>query len=102
MVHICIAAKIPNYRELYKIVSEEIENCNVEEPALVSWLSPEQRKEAKTELKKHRVPSIESIKDPSKLTDLKYPKPNFNFFDEDAEKVKKHKKKNFIGNFSSD
>lgn len=92
IIHICIAAEIPKYKELYKIISEEIGNCKVERPALVSWLSPEQRMKAKSELKNHLVPPFKLIKDPSKLTELKYPIPNFKFFDGDAEKVKNHDK----------
>lgn len=95
MIHIFEAAEIPNYNELYKIINEEIEYCNSQTPALVSWWSQqdnEQRTKARSALKDYRTPSIQSIKDPSKLTWINYPAADDDFFDKDSEKVQNHLK----------
>lgn len=64
----------------YNIVNEEIERCTVPKPPLVSWLTAKQRKEAKSDLKEHKIPSIESINDPFGITNFHYAEPNLAYF----------------------
>lgn len=36
--------EFPNYNDLFKMINVEINKCGVQKPAMVSWLTPEDRR----------------------------------------------------------
>lgn len=71
-----IALQIPIYDQLYKTISDEIKSTGVVEPALVSWLTDEQKDKAKQD----SVADISFIDDPFEVYIHNYPEPDFDFF----------------------
>lgn len=69
--------EMPNYNGLFKMINEEIDKCDVPKPAIVSWLTPDDRINAKNKPTK----SIETIKNPVEMNHFKYRKANFHYFD---------------------
>lgn len=61
---------MPDYDGLLKQITIEIEKW---QPALVSWLTPQERTEALITLQKP-FPPIKSMKIPSSIADITYPK----------------------------
>lgn len=70
------APHIPIYDHIYKTVSDEIKRTGVVEPALVSWLTDEQKDKAKRD----SVADISSIDDPFEVDVHHYPEPDFDYF----------------------
>lgn len=50
-----------DYDGLYRLIKQEIKNCDAPKPPLVSWLTDQQKHEAKLELSGFPIPPIESI-----------------------------------------
>lgn len=61
---------MPDYDGLLNQITMEIEKW---QPALVSWLTPQERTEALNALRKP-FPSVKSMKIPSSIADITYPK----------------------------
>lgn len=67
---------MPDYDKLYKMVNEEIDKW---QPALVSWLTPQERLDALNGPQR-TLPSIANMRIPTRSTDIKYPKVKYNYF----------------------
>lgn len=65
------------YDDLYQIINEEIEKYAKEKPAMVSWLTNEEKEEAKLKL----PPSISSNVRPFQRVKPKYPEVKLDYFD---------------------
>lgn len=70
---------MPNYNDLFNMINEEINKCNVQKPAMVSWLTPDDRRIAESK----PMESIENIKNPTQIYQFyfQYPLVNFHYFD---------------------
>lgn len=67
---------MPDYNGVYEIISEEIEKCH---PAVVSWLTAEERRIAMDVASLPR-PVIGSMNVPSGRTDIRYPNVDYEYF----------------------
>lgn len=68
-MHLLHTVPMPDYDGLYNKITMEIEKW---QPALVSWLTPQEKTEALNAPWKP-FPSIESMKIPSSIADITYP-----------------------------
>lgn len=68
---------MPNYDNLFKMINEEINKCDVQKPAFVSWLTPEDRIIAQGKPTK----SIRTINNPVQKQHFNYPNVNVHSFD---------------------
>lgn len=67
---------IPFYDQVYKIINAEIENYGLEKPALISWLSQDDKRK----LRSYLVQNISSINDPFGLVERIYTQVDYDFF----------------------
>lgn len=74
------ASKISFYDQMYQIINVEIRKYQKEEPALVSWLTEQQRHEAKQELAENNIPSILPLNDFFGKVEPNYPVVDVIFF----------------------
>lgn len=74
------ASKISFYDQMYQIINVEIGKYQKEEPALVSWLTEQQKNEAKQELAENKIPSILPLNDFFGIVEPNYPVVDVNFF----------------------
>lgn len=68
---------MPDYDGVYEIINEEIEKC---QPAVVSWITAEERKIAMAAASLP-IPFIGSMEVPSEMTQIRYPKVDYEFFE---------------------
>lgn len=68
------------YDQVYDVIDKEIENYMGPAPKMVHWLSEESKNEARKESKINPIPSISSIKDPTKLVKIIYQDVDFEYF----------------------
>lgn len=67
---------------MYEIITEEIHNRNVQEPAMVSWLGYAAKKKINETLSKNPMPDIRSIDNPPETIQYDYVDPDYSFFDD--------------------
>lgn len=72
--------KISFYDQVYDVIDKEIENYMGPTPKMVHWLSEESKNLARKESKINPIPSISSIKDPTKLVKIIYQDVDFEYF----------------------
>lgn len=70
-----------DYDRMFEIITDEIRNQGVQEPAMVSWLTDQQQIQAAAEWKRNPadINFIKSIDDPYTVQ-FNYSWPNFNYF----------------------
>lgn len=78
--HLNVAPKISFYDQLYQIINAEIKKYEKGTPALVSWLTGQERSEALQELAKNGTPSISCLNDSFETNEPNYPNVDVDFF----------------------
>lgn len=70
-----------DYDRMFQFITDEIHNQGVQDPAMVSWLTDQQKDEAVAEWKRNPtdINFIKSIADPY-TAQFKYSRPNFDYF----------------------
>lgn len=70
-----------DYNGMFEMITDEIHKQGVQEPAMVSWLSDQQKKVATTEWRRRPtdISFIKSIPNPCTLQ-FNHEAPNFNYF----------------------